>query len=235
MGLLILGLVAAPAKQDPFGQQGAAGREVYPGKGKSRSPREIWTKAAKKLLRALEVGRFSGLSHRRGPTTQQPGGRGPGAGRPAEGRRALHPGLEIKTRDKSIGARPASTRPTWPRGPKGREVGGGGATPADGQDAARWSKSPPAQGMVLVLGPAFIWTSKITPGPRPRWRRPGGWPPPRSGKGAWAYQQRPALPGPGDAAAALASFQQALTGDRQVLDRAAMAADLFSLGKLISS
>jgi tetratricopeptide (TPR) repeat protein len=50
-------------------------------------------------------------------------------------------------------------------------------------------------------------------------------------QGAWAYQKGRLALAQGDTAQALASFQQALSFDRKFLDRAAMAADLFSLGE----
>ncbi len=50
-------------------------------------------------------------------------------------------------------------------------------------------------------------------------------------EGAWAYQKGRLALAQGDTAQALSFFQEALVSDRKALDRAAMGADLFSLGE----
>jgi tetratricopeptide (TPR) repeat protein len=50
-------------------------------------------------------------------------------------------------------------------------------------------------------------------------------------QGAWAYQKGRLALAQGDTGQALSFFQEALVADRKVLDRAAMGADLFSLGE----
>ena len=230
MGLLILGLVGCAAKQDPFGQQ-VQRAESLSRQGEQSFSQGDLDKASTSFSRALEVSRAADYLP---GEAQQLNNLGAVALEQGDLRKAG----ELFTRAWEINQRQEHWRDASVNqanlatvAQKAGRWGDAAQHLQTAQDAARWSKSPPAQGLVLVRWASFYLDQQNYAGAAAALAQARRLATTPSLKGAWAYQQGRLSLARGDAAAALASFQQALTCDRQVLDRAAMAADLFALGE----
>jgi tetratricopeptide (TPR) repeat protein len=229
-GLLILGLTGCGAKYDPFGQQVQRAADLSLQGEQSFSQGDL-TKASKDFSRALEVSR----------AVDYP----PGEARELNnlGAVALEQGDLKKARE--LFSRAWEINQSQQRWSDGSVTQANLATVAQkagswqdaaqhlqiAQDAAERARSSPARGRVLVRWASFYLDQQNYASAGASLEQAQKLATTPSLKGAWAYQRGRLLLAQGETSAALASFHQALTFDRQVLDRAAMAADLFSLGE----
>ena len=99
------------------------------------------------------------------------------------------------------------------------------------QDAAASSRSIPARGRVLIRWASFYLDQQNYAAAATSLDEAKKLATTLSLKGAWAYQKGRLALAQKNTSDALPLFHQALTYDRQVLDRSAMAADLLSLGE----
>jgi tetratricopeptide (TPR) repeat protein len=231
MGLLVLCLAGCAGKYDPYGQQvqRAAGLSTQ---GEQSLSQGDFTKASKDFSRALEVSR----------SVDYP----PGVARQLNnlGAVALEQGDLKKAKELFTQAFEINqSQQQWSDASVNQANLATVAQKAgkwqdavqhlkQAEFAAEQAKSPAARGRVLLRwaslhldqnNPAAAAASldeaqKLVKKPP-------------SLQGAWAFQKGRLALAQGDTAQALAFFQQALGSDRKVLDRAAMAADLFSLGE----
>jgi tetratricopeptide (TPR) repeat protein len=100
------------------------------------------------------------------------------------------------------------------------------------QDAAQRARSKSAQGRVLLRWASYYVDQQNLAGAAASLEQARKLAKTPALKGALAYQRGRLLQAQGNTSDALAAFHQALTFDRQILDRAAMAADLYSLGEV---
>ena len=154
MGLLILGLVGCAAKHDPFGQQVQRADEVSSRQGEQSFSQGDLTRPPRSFSRALEVGRA--VDYPPGEAQQLNN-----LGAVALEQGDLKKAGELFTRawemnqDKSIGATPASTRPTWPPWPKRPGRWRTRLNTCRRPKTRPGGPSPPAQGLVLVRWASF--------------------------------------------------------------------------------
>jgi tetratricopeptide (TPR) repeat protein len=231
VGLLILSLTGCHAKHDPFGQQvqRAAGLSLQ---GEQSFSQGDLTKASRDFSRALEVSR----------SVDYP----PGEARQLNnlGAVALEQGDLKKAKELFTQAFDINqNQQQWSEASinqanlatVAQKAGNWQDTAQHLQQAefaAEQTRSPAARGRVLLRWASFHLDQKnpaaaaaaLHEAQKLAKRAP-------SLQGAWAYQKGRLALAQGDNAAALTFFQQALTSDRKVLDRAAMAADLCALGE----
>jgi tetratricopeptide (TPR) repeat protein len=100
------------------------------------------------------------------------------------------------------------------------------------QNAAQWARSRTAEARVLLRWAGYYLDQQNLAGAAASLEQARKLAQTSSLKGALAYQRGRLLLAQGQTSDALAAFQQALDCDRQDLQRAAMAADLFSLGEV---
>jgi tetratricopeptide (TPR) repeat protein len=100
------------------------------------------------------------------------------------------------------------------------------------QDAAQRARSSTARGRVLLRWASFYLDQQDPASAAASLHEAQKLATTTSLKGALAYQRGRLSLAQGDTAAALSSFHQALVFDRRILDRAAMGADLYSLGEV---
>jgi tetratricopeptide (TPR) repeat protein len=99
------------------------------------------------------------------------------------------------------------------------------------ENEAQWAKSRPALGRVLIRWASFYIDQQNYASAAASLERARKLAATPSLRGALAYQKGRLALAQGNTSAALEAFHQALLLDRQVLDRSAMAADLYSLGE----
>ncbi len=100
------------------------------------------------------------------------------------------------------------------------------------QDAAQRSRSKTAQGRVWLRWASFYLDRQNPASALASLQQAQKLANTSALKGAWAYQRGRFFQAQGNTSEALASFHQALIFDRQILDRAAIGADLFALGEV---
>jgi tetratricopeptide (TPR) repeat protein len=231
LGLVILLLSGCGAKSDPYGQQVKRADDLAVQGQQSLSQGNL-TKASKDFSRALDTSRS--IDYPMG-VAQQLNNLGAVAleeGDLPKAKNLFTQAFEINQKqqhwsDASINqanlATVAQKAGNWAEAAEHLQMA---------QDAAQWARSRTAQGRVLLRWASYYLDQQNLASAAASLEQARKLAKTSSLKGALAYQRGRLLQAQGQTSEALAAFQQALSFDRQTLDRAAMGADLFSLGEV---
>ncbi len=233
VGLMLAALVVGgcAAKQDPFGQQVSRINDISI-QGEQWFSQGDLKRASRDFSRALTMSRS--VDYPQGEAQQLNN----------LGAVALEDGDVKQARDfftqayklnwsGSSGLQPASTRPTWPPLPKGREAGEAAQHLQAAQDAAWQAHAPQALARVYLQWASFYLDQNDLATAEDFLNRAQPLATTPELKGTLAHHWGRLALARGDTGLALERFAQALTIDRTILDRPAMAGDLFSWGRRI--
>ncbi len=230
MGGLILGLTGCGARLSPFGQQVQRAADLSRQGEQSFSQGDL-SKASQDFSQALEVSRS--MDYRPGVARQLNN----------QGAVALEQGDLGKAADLFTQAWNINqSQQSWSEGSVNQanlatvsQKAGRWEEAAQhleqAQDAAQWAKSALARKRVLIRWAGFYLDQKNYGSAADVLQQAQKLATIPSFMGALGYQRGRLSLAQGDTAGALTNFHQALASDQQVLDRTAMAADLFSLGE----
>ena len=230
LGLLILGLTGCGVRLNPYGQQVQRAASLSQQGEQSFSQGDMG-KASRDFSRALEVSRSA--DYRLGVARQlnNLGAVALGQGDLKKAGELFTQAFEINQSQQSWSEASVNQANLATVSQKAGRWEEAAQHLEQAQDAAQWAKSRSAQGRVLIRWASFYLDQQNYGSAADALEQAQKLATTPSLKGALAYQRGRLSLAQGDTSAALANFCLALTFDRQVLDRAAMAADLFSLGE----
>jgi tetratricopeptide (TPR) repeat protein len=231
LGLMILCLTGCGGKYDPYGQQVKRADDLSVQGQQSLSQGKL-TQASKDFSRALDTSRSIDYSTGVAQQLNNLGAVALEQGDLAQAKTLFTQAFEINQKqqhwtDASINqanlATVAQKAGKWNEAAEHLQMA---------QNAAQWARSKTAEGRVLLRWASYYVDQQNLASAAASLEQARRLAKTSSLKGALAYQKGRLLMARGETGDALASFQQALAYDRKILDRAAMAADLFSLGEV---
>ena len=230
LGLLVLCLTGCGAKYDPYGQQ-VKRADDFSVQGQQSLSQGNLTKASKDFSRALDTSRS--IDYPAG-VAQQLNNLGAVAleqGDLAQAKKLVTQAWEINQNQQHWSDGSVNQANLATVAQKAGEWGQAAEHLQMAQDAALRTRDKTAQGRVLIRWASFYLDQQNPASAAASLDQARKLAHTSSLKGALAYQRGRLLLAQGQTSDAIASFGQALTSDRQILDRAAMGADLFSLGE----
>jgi len=231
LGLVILCLTGCGGKYDPYGQQVKRADDLSVQGQQSFSQGEL-TRASKDFSRALDTSRSIDYPAGVAEQLNNLGAVALEQGDLPKAQKLFTQAFEINQNqqhwsDASINQANLATA--------AQKAGNWGAAAEHlqkAQEAARRARSRTAEGRVLLRWASYYLDQQNLASAAASLEQARKLAQTSSLKGVLAYQRGRLLLARGETSDALASFQQALVCDRNNLDRAAMAADLFALGEV---
>jgi tetratricopeptide (TPR) repeat protein len=231
LGLVILLLTGCGAKYDPYGQQVKRADELSVQGHQSFSQGNL-TKASKDFTRALDTSRSIDYSTGVAQLLNNLGAVALEQGDLPKAKKLFTQAWEINQSRQNWSDASVNQANLATVAQKAGEWGEAAQHLQRAQDAAQWARSKTAQGRVLLRWASYYLDQQNLASAADSLQQAHKLAKTSSLKGSLAYQRGRLLMAQGNTSEAISSFCQALFFDRPILDRTAMAADLFSLGEV---